>query len=93
MDKSKYESGSLLQLDDGSRFLIIENIEYKNQLYLFVIVYEDEQIEDKLKIDFNNAMILSVDAEDNLSVISDEEIIDEVYPKVVAKIESSNKNN
>ena len=84
----KYKPGTVFELykDDSQEYMIVNNIEKKENVYLLVVpVYNQDG---RVKTDYTKVMLLNVNKEtDDIEIETDENIIREVIDKTIKMIE------
>ena len=84
----KYKPGTVFDLykDDNQEYMIVNNVEKENRVYLLVApIYKENE---EIKTDYTKVMLLNVDKDtDNIEIETDENIIREVINEIMKKIE------
>jgi len=83
----KYKQGTVFELykDDSQEYMIVNNIEKEDNVYLLVVpIYNQDG---KIKTDYTKVMLLNVNKQtDDMEIVTDESIIREVVDDTMKKI-------
>ena len=84
----KYKKGSIIQYENGDKFIVFEALEKDNEIYLLVIKF-DEEVTNEIVVDYNKLILLKVLENDETVIESDEKVIREI----VNLFKENEKNN
>lgn len=87
---SKYDRGIIFRLNesDDQLYLTLNNVKKDNNQYLLVMPVDDLN---KLVIDYGKAFLVKVDAEENLTIEDDKELIKYVVEETIKEENLRNK--
>lgn len=80
----KYEVGSILEYDNGDKFVVCERIKDNTVQYLLVMRL-DEEIKEKLVIDYKKLLMIKVLANDESVIEEDENVVRRIYNQMLEK--------
>lgn len=85
----KYKAGTVFELyeDDKQEYIIVDNLEKENDVYLLVTPIYNEK--GRIKTDYSKVMLLKVNkGTDEINIETDEKVISEMVDKILKKIEN-----
>ena len=85
----KYKAGTVFELyeDDKQEYIIVDNLEKENDVYLLVTPIYNEK--GRIKTDYSKVMLLKVNkGTDEINIETDEKVISERVDKILKKIEN-----
>lgn len=93
--EDKYEKGSILQYDNGDKFLICERLKKDENQYILVMKLDKEIKQEDIMLDYNKMMMFKVLANDETIVEKDAQIIEDIFNEMVEleKLEIENEIN